>query len=144
MSEPATAKLSEIGDHAPRAEHKGKVQLEDYELRFFEHLIAEYEACCAEKDQHDGVCSSAKKIIERFRNHRESVTMADLYELESEIFAIQSAEQLRERAPGLFAKYCETQGKNSAVAQAMAFPSLGNLSDPRRVLVALRLSGSEP
>src|SRR5262245_22716540 len=105
--------------------------LEDFEMKFFEHLKAEFEATAI------GVTSPeadlARKLIAK---DPETLTPSDIYALEVLILALQPTERLIQRAPALRAKYQELVGDNIfGRYQPAAFPEdLADQNGRRRLL----------
>jgi hypothetical protein len=102
------------------------VPIQDFEIRFFEHLKAEFEADYSEADKPQAV--SAKMLIERYQHSPESITASDIYELELLILGLQPRELLIQRAVGLRRKYHELAG-DEAFSQYRPAPFPSRLDD---------------
>src|SRR3982074_3485464 len=109
--------------------------LEDFELKFFEYLKAEFLAdfSTVKTPQAD----LAREIILRYESSKDSLIASDVYALEVLILGMQPTEGLIQRAPVLRSKYHELAGDQEVAAyNPAAFPENLDDTEARRPLLA--------
>src|SRR5690348_336270 len=106
--------------------------LKDFELRFFEHLKAEFDAhSCDWTKGHPCEEKLAREIIAKYETKKEELVGSDVYALEALILGMQPTERLVQRAPALRAKYKEMVGeKEFKEYQPAPFPA--DIDDPNQ------------
>lgn len=80
-----------------------------WDIAYFEHLIAEFNALDAPPT--DPGCVRVQRLIQEFRSDRNQTTRSDLLEFEQTLLALQSTETLLQRAPILRLRYREVAGE---------------------------------
>lgn len=83
---------------------------DDFEVRFFDHLRAEFDACCTDEKVSDSFRKRGQEIIKKLEDPDQPIMLGDLYDLELVVLQMQSTETLKERLPGLMFKYKELGG----------------------------------
>lgn len=89
-----------------------KGSLEEYEIRLFEHLKAEFDVNTNDSDEAQKARLKAQEIINKYMSDPSTLTDGDVYELDLLLMDMARPEELRVRAPGLRAKYIELGGSS--------------------------------
>lgn len=93
----------------PLSNRPYKSPLPDYGLRYFEHLLADFEELPATEPR----LGTGQEILQKYKENPRSLTWGDVYRFDRLILSLQPEATLRRRAWTLRTKYREVAGQNA-------------------------------